>query len=167
MRPPPAIARWLLPILASLLAATGCRLLGFAAVVHDPFQDEPVVVGSRETPARRTIPVEVIFVRCSAEDRQLREAIWEHVDEQVISDERRRALNANGLRVGVVTGQLPAEFADRLATSPVDESVGDIAGIDPTDAAAAAAGLPPIDSLNQWPAISGRFEVVRMTQCHI
>jgi len=63
MRPPPAIARWLLPILASLLAATGCRLLGSAAVVHDPFQDEPVTVGSREAPARRTIPLEVIFVR--------------------------------------------------------------------------------------------------------
>ena len=132
MRSPPAIARWLLPVLASLLAATGCRLLGSAAVVHNPFYDEPVAVGSRETQARRTIPLEVIFVRCSADDRQLREAIWEHVDEQVIADERRRALNANGLRVGVVTGQLPAEFAERLVASSVDESMGDVAGIDPT-----------------------------------
>ena len=38
-------------------------------------------------------------------------------------------------------------------------------GVDPTDAVAAAAGLPPIDSLNVWPLISGanetspRFEV--------
>ena len=132
MRPPPAIARWLLPILASLLAATGCRLLGSAAVVHNPFHDEPVTVGSREAPARRTIPLEVIFVRCSAEDRQLREAIWEYVDEQVFADERRRAFNANGLRVGVVTGQLPAEFANRLATSPMDEPMGDVTGIDPS-----------------------------------
>ena len=30
-----------------------------------------------------------------------------------------------------------------------------IAGVDPTDGRAAAAGLPPIDSVNQWPLISG------------
>ena len=30
-----------------------------------------------------------------------------------------------------------------------------LAGIDPNDAAAAAAGLPPVDSLNLWPMISG------------
>ena len=132
MRSPPAIARWLLPIVASLLAATGCRFLGSAAVVHGPFSDEPVAVGSREKPARRTIPLEVLFVRCSAEDQQLREVIWEHVDEQVIADERRRALNANGLRVGVVTGHLPNELAERLTASSIDEPVGDVAGVDPT-----------------------------------
>ena len=30
-----------------------------------------------------------------------------------------------------------------------------LAGVDPTDAAAAAAGLPPIDSINLWPWLSG------------
>ena len=30
-----------------------------------------------------------------------------------------------------------------------------IAGVDPTDHVAAAAGLPPIDSVNQWPLLSG------------
>lgn len=30
-----------------------------------------------------------------------------------------------------------------------------LAGVDPTDTRAAAAGLPPIDSLNLWPLISG------------
>lgn len=30
-----------------------------------------------------------------------------------------------------------------------------LAGVDPTDEKAAAAGLPPIDSLNLWPLISG------------
>ena len=30
-----------------------------------------------------------------------------------------------------------------------------LAGVDPTDHRAAAAGLPPIDSLNMWPLISG------------
>ncbi len=31
-----------------------------------------------------------------------------------------------------------------------------LAGVDPTDARAAAAGLPPIDGVNQWPSISGQ-----------
>jgi arylsulfatase B len=31
-----------------------------------------------------------------------------------------------------------------------------LAGVDPTDHTAAAAGLPPIDSLNMWPLISGQ-----------
>jgi hypothetical protein len=129
MRSPPAIARWLLPILASLLATTGCRLLGSGAIVHDPLHDEPMAVGSRPV-ARRTIPLEVLFVRCTADDRQLREAVWDHVDEQAIPAERRRALNANGLRVGVVTGQLPNAFAERLAASSEDEPAGDVAGVD-------------------------------------
>jgi len=44
-----------------------------------------------------------------------------------------------------------------------------LAGVDPTDAAAAAAGLPPIDSLDMWPMLSGanktspRAEVVVAT----
>ena len=131
MRPPPATAPWLLPILASLLVAGGCRLLGSAAVVHDEVRDGPAASGGRSTAARRTIPLEVMFVRCGADDRQLRETIWEHVDEQTIADDRRRALNANGLRVGVVTGELPAEFADRLAASSPAAGAADVAGIDP------------------------------------
>lgn len=131
MRPPPATAPWLLPTLAVVLAAAGCRLLGSAAVVHDASRDEPTTIGSRGASARRSIPLEVVFVRCAADDRQLREALWEHVDEQALPDERRRALNANGLRAGVVTGQLPAEFADRLAAASPDDEAGDVAGIDP------------------------------------
>jgi arylsulfatase I/J len=30
-----------------------------------------------------------------------------------------------------------------------------LANVEPTDPAAAAAGLPPIDSINQWPMLSG------------
>ena len=31
-----------------------------------------------------------------------------------------------------------------------------LAGVDPTDTQAATANLPPIDSLNMWPLISGQ-----------
>ena len=36
-----------------------------------------------------------------------------------------------------------------------------IAGVDPTDEKAAKAGLPPVDSLNMWPFISGQTESPR------
>ena len=36
-----------------------------------------------------------------------------------------------------------------------DATFAALAGVDPTDARAAAAGLPPIDGLNMWPLLSG------------
>lgn len=131
MQPFPATAQWLLPVVVSLLVASGCRLLGSAVVVDEDRHGEVAAAGSREAATRRTIPLEVLFVRCATDDRQLRETIWEHVDEQAIPDDRRRELNANGLRAGVVTGQLPAAFAERLTGSSSDEPPSDVAGVDP------------------------------------
>src|SRR4051812_6934640 len=37
-------------------------------------------------------------------------AIWNVADEQVVAPEVRRALEANGLRLGLITGGLPAEI---------------------------------------------------------
>lgn len=127
MRPAP----WLLPILAILVAAEGCSIMTAAAVGRSS-GDAPLAEAAAHRPSPRTIPLEVMFVRCGDDDVQLRDDLWRHVDEQVLDDERRRALNANGLRAGVVTGQLPAEFAERLAAS-ADEPA-DVAGVDPSRA---------------------------------
>jgi hypothetical protein len=130
MRPPPAIALRLLPIVAVFVVAGGCSVLTTAVVDRGPAVDVPAAAGK---PPPRTIPLEVTFVRCAADDDAgLHEELWRHVDEQVIDDARRRALNANGLRAGVVTGHLPPEFAARLAAS-ADEPA-DVAGIDPARA---------------------------------
>jgi hypothetical protein len=105
-------------------------VLTTAVVDRGPAVDVPAAAGK---PPPRTIPLEVTFVRCAADDDAgLHEELWRHVDEQVIDDARRRALNANGLRAGVVTGHLPPEFAARLAAS-ADEPA-DVAGIDPARA---------------------------------
>lgn len=122
MRPPPATAPWFLTPL--LLAGGGCALVGDDAIRRDAAPAVPATAASTTKPAPRTMQVEVLFIRCADDDPDLREGIWEHVDEQAVDADRRRALNANGLRVGVVTGQLPREVADRLATSSHGE--GDI-----------------------------------------
>lgn len=131
MRPTPAIIGWLLPVAVSLVMATGCRLMESALDDRGPTRDDSVAATGAGPPPRRTIQLEVLFVRCAADDRLLRHAIWDHVDEQVIDEERRRALNANGLRAGVVTGDLPVEIATRLASSADDAGTGEVATADP------------------------------------
>ena len=132
MRPTPANAPWLLPILASAVAVAGCRLLGPGLVVNDvAITEAPVAVDARQKPAARTIHLEVLFVRCNEHDKALCEEIWTFVDERALSDPACRALNANGLRAGIVTGHLPPHLAERFASNEAAAAAAaDIAGLD-------------------------------------
>ena len=134
MRPTPANAPWLLPILASAVAVAGCRLLGPGLVVNDvAITEAPVAVDARQKPAARTIHLEVLFVRCNEHDKALCEEIWTFVDERALSDPACRALNANGLRAGIVTGHLPSHLAERFASNEAAAAAAaDIAGLDAT-----------------------------------
>lgn len=111
----------LLPLLA---AAGGCAIVGGAAATRDSSADDAVV--STAKPAPRTMQFEVLFIRCGSEDETLTDGFWDQVDEQAIDAERRRALNANGLRVGVVTGDVPGAVAARLAAAAAEDG-GDTA----------------------------------------
>ncbi|MCE9631623.1 MAG: hypothetical protein K8S94_13025 [Planctomycetia bacterium] len=131
MRPTPANALWLLPILASVVAAAGCRLIGSGAVVESTSMAEaPVATDSRSKPPARTIHLEVLFVRCDEHDESLREELWNFVDERVLGDPTCRVLNANGLRAGIVTGHLPPQLAERFTTNEVAATSTDLAGLD-------------------------------------
>jgi hypothetical protein len=132
MRPTPANAPWLLPILASAVAVAGCRLLGPGVVVNDvAITEAPVAVDARQKPAARTIHLEVLFVRCNEHDKALCEEIWTFVDERALSDPACRALNANGLRAGIVTGHLPPHLAERFASNEAAAAAAaDLAGLD-------------------------------------
>ena len=132
MRPTPANAPWLLPILASAVAVAGCRLLGPGLVVNDvAITEAPVAVDARQKPAARTIHLEVLFVRCNEHDKALCEEIWTFVDERALSDPACRALNANGLRAGIVTGHLPPHLAERFASNEAAAAAAaDLAGLD-------------------------------------
>ena len=43
-------------------------------------------------------------------DAAINETVWKVADEQAIAPEARRALEVNGLRIGQITGELPAEL---------------------------------------------------------
>ena len=131
MRPPTATARWLLPIIACGIATAGCRLVGSGMLATDAATANRAATPAGSKPAPRTIHLEVLFIRCADDDPKFRDQLWNHVDEQALGDSLRRSLNANGMRVGIVTGDLPPEVADRLAAASADEAVGEIAGVDP------------------------------------
>jgi len=42
-----------------------------------------------------------------------------------------------------------------------------LAGVDVEDKAAAAAGLPPVDGINQWPLLSGRITTAPRSEIHL
>lgn len=133
MRPTPANALWLLPILASAVTAAGCRLIGSGMVADSAaITAAPAATDSRPKPAARTIHLEVLFVRCNEHDEALREEIWTFVDERVLGDPACRALNANGLRAGIVTGHLPPHLAERFTDHEVATAATsvDVAGLD-------------------------------------
>lgn len=112
--------------LACVVAAAGCRLVT-GVVTAEGMPAAPADVAQPRAAPAQTVPLEVCFVRCDADDPQLGEELWTFVDEQGLGDETRRRLNANGLRVGVVSGELPPQLAARFAaaaeTGPAADAV--------------------------------------------
>lgn len=104
-----SLAPW--AFLFLLASAPGCLTL------TAPRDSGPEPVGTATTatkPAPRTIAVELIFARFEEHDTACRHELWQAVDEQSIDDALRRRLAANGLRVGIVTGDLPPQLAERI-----------------------------------------------------
>jgi len=100
----------------ALLAAGGCR--GVASSVSS--ETSAPVAAQRPRAAPQTIPLELVFVRHEDHDPVLRDELWNLVDEQIYDESLRRRLHANGLRVGVVTAQLPPHLAERFLPAAVD-----------------------------------------------
>ena len=116
-------------ILLILVAAAGCRFLtGTAATT--------ATVGASPPPAhrqaRRTVQLELLFVRHDAHDAELGSDLWTHVDEQFLDAEIRDRLAANGLRVGIVGDHLPPHLASRFTA---DTTMANAGGELATDAA--------------------------------
>lgn len=130
-------------VLAAALVAPGCR---FAPWPRDAGLDDdaPGRAGAfGGTPARPvvfTLPMEVLFVRCADDSGAEVEALWRQVDEQVIEEPVRRRLAANGLRIGILRGHLPATV---LADTPPPLSAAD-ATTPPADATTTADATPPV-----------------------
>ena len=100
----------------ALLAAGGCR--GVASSASS--ETSAAVAAQRPRAAPQTIPLELVFVRHEDHDPVLRDELWNLVDEQIYDESLRRRLRANGLRVGVVTAQLPPHLAERFLPAAAD-----------------------------------------------
>jgi hypothetical protein len=68
-------------------------------------------------PEPGTLQMEVAQIRLPQSDPYLSQGLWHELDEQCVPLDRRTALTANGLRVGVLGGTVPAGL-QRLLTTP-------------------------------------------------
>jgi hypothetical protein len=95
---------------AALLAVAGC-----AQVVTER---QPA---ARLPPAKMSsdaVALDVAFVRLPVADEAAYEKIWRAADEQPFDVDARRELATNGLRVGILGSELPAELRQRLDAKP-------------------------------------------------
>jgi hypothetical protein len=63
------------------------------------------------SPSPDSVTLEILFVRAAIGSDKLNQRIWNHVDEQRLPADLRRMLTENGIRTGVVSGQIPDELA--------------------------------------------------------
>lgn len=99
----------------AVIASAGCRLAPHGTADRAAAPVERALVGPRRPPASRPLEVDVVFLRHEPHDAVFGADLWTLVDEQAIDERTRRQLSANGLRGGVVIGDVPAPLASRLA----------------------------------------------------
>jgi hypothetical protein len=103
-------------LLGSLVNLTGCNPR------TDQLRPENLF-GRIGHPSGEVIEPRKCMLRVAILDRALRdpvinEVVWKVADEQVLSPEVRRTLEANGLKIGLITGELPADLESVLHAPP-------------------------------------------------
>ena len=102
--------------LTAATAVAGCTLNRSAVRKNgDSFLGQ--VGGAKVIEPKRCV-LSVIILPKPMGDPAVNSAVWAAADEQTVPPEARRALEANGLRVGVLTGGLPAEVEAAVAAPP-------------------------------------------------
>jgi hypothetical protein len=115
-------------LVAALLLGPGCARLQTAG--KPPSKLPPMRL------APDAVALDVAFVRLAAIDDESYDAIWQQADEQHFPPELRQKLATNGLRVGVVSQELPTKLRelvdarqdgwdhDNVATAASDAEMG-------------------------------------------
>ncbi len=108
-------------VTALLLFAGGCRLMNDDAVVQGRSPLQP----ARPSPDSATI--EIIWARFPLGDPALNDETWRDIDETQIEPSVRREMANNGLRAGIIGGQLPEAIARALhqGETPADAAATD------------------------------------------
>ncbi len=90
-------------------------------------------------PSIETATLELAFIRHPLEQSAFNQDLWNLIDETHISPETRRALDENGLRVGVLNGEPPASIAALLDDDTAGAATNSTSTIDGVGAFPAAA----------------------------
>lgn len=109
---PPSLCRVAL-VVSALMAAVGCTPI-------KP-QGKPILSSVRMPP--HSVGLEIVFVRCPADDPRVNKELWTEIDETPFPAELRRLWAQNGFRVGIVAGPIPnvlAELVEVKPTAPPD-----------------------------------------------
>lgn len=90
----------------ALLAVAGCTL-NKSDLRRNTLVDR--IGGGGQVIEPKRCALQVAFLERPIRDAVLNDAIWNAADEQALAPEARRVLGVNGLRIGLITGALPAE----------------------------------------------------------
>lgn len=111
------------PSLALFLASlAGCHL--GRSDLKDPGDQvkQTVYNANSDRPARMLVPkyckLDTAIVTRPVGDPAVESSAWAVADEQMIPLDARQAFEANGLRVGVITGSLPGDLVESFKASP-------------------------------------------------
>ncbi len=148
----------------AILAVVWTMLCVGSGCATSPERREANALLSKPTMSPNSVMLEIFFVRYTEDHRSLGESIWEQIDEQKFDSDLRRKLADQGIRAGVLAGQLPLEVQQLLETqtAPVAETPPELAtpgeNADPTVAAASVVtlGQGPLVRLRQLQIRSGR-----------
>lgn len=103
-------------LLGSLLNLTGCNPR------TEQLRPENLLgrIGQRngEVIEARKCMLRVAILDRALSDPAINESVWKVADEQVLAPEVRRSLEVNGLKIGVITGELPPELEAVLRAPP-------------------------------------------------
>ena len=102
-----------------IVAAISVVLVGGCAQWNE--SSESVSVLPAPTAGPSVAIIDIAFVNLPINDDQVDWAIWNDADEQVLSVETRRSLAANGIRAGIVSGELPQILREQLDSSPGED----------------------------------------------
>jgi hypothetical protein len=107
-----------LALVAAMMAGAGCTL-NRSDMRKDP---AATILGRLGTSGQVIEPkrcaLKVVILPRPLRDKAVEQAVWASADEQTIAPEVRRVLQANGLRVGIITGGLPAEVEGAINAPP-------------------------------------------------
>lgn len=102
-----ALVAYLLSIVCgTIFSTTGCARW-YPTLTQQPA--EPTKASSRDLPADH-LSIQTIFLRLDDADSRSLDVLWPDLEEISIDYEQRRRLDQNGIRCGIIMGEVPTEI---------------------------------------------------------